>query len=203
MSDTRIGISFHEVMSGNVTRGETDPSAGESAAHASPLVMRGQITIDDIDRFVEDPDHVGRLDVRYDWSPFGIDLEASGGVFNLFSPSDDPNTRLMVYEWPAKHDGRSYYFAGQKHVTHHPVRDVWKDTTTLYTALHEGTDPLGPVVGAGIIKLSVPQLIHMVGTFRAVDSSSAEDSMRAITKFGRFFLGELWDIYEHHHRAGA
>jgi hypothetical protein len=136
-----------------------------------------------------------------DWAPFGSDIPAPGGVFNLFSPSGDPKLKLMVYEWPVTHQGKSYYFAGQKNVEVHPLFDLWKDTTTLYTTLHEGQDKTGKVVGAGILELTPAELMKMTGTFTALNAANAADSLRATTSFGRFFLGELWDTYIK--RAGA
>lgn len=195
MSDLKLGMMFSEVMKGGFALNETDPKTGAKSGKDQPLVMHGTITIEDLETFIADPDHVGRLDVRMDWKPFGDDLPAFGGVFNLFSPTGDPKLKLMVYEWPVEHDGKSYYFAGQKDVQVHSLFDVWKDTTTLYTTLYEGTDKSGKVVGAGILELSPGELMRMAGTFTALNADSVEESLRATTMFGRFFLGELWDTY--------
>ena len=151
MDTSKIGITFKELMTGGFSLGETDPATGATKGNGNVLSMHGSVTIDDIDRFIADPEHAGVLDVVMDWPTFGMGLAAPGGVFNLFSPSNDQKTKLMVYEWGLDHDGKPYYFAGHKNVTVHPIFDVWKDTTTLYTQLHEGKDKRGPVVGAGII----------------------------------------------------
>lgn len=200
-TDNKVGFRFSEMMSGGFALGPTDPKAGAQPGKSQPLTMHGTITIDDLDAFIADPQHLGRLDVRMDWAPFGSDIPAPGGVFNLFSPTGDPKLKLMVYEWRVEHEGKSYYFAGQKDVQVHPLFDLWKDTTTLYTTLHEGTDKTGKVVGAGILELTPAELMKMTGTFTALNASSAADSLRATTTFGRFFLGELWDTYIK--RAGA
>ena len=195
MSDSKLGFEFREMMSGGFALGQSDPAAGAEKGKADVLVMHGTITIDDLDAFIADPKHVGRLDVRMDWAPFGTDLPAPGGVFNLFSPSNDPQLKLMVYEWGLEQNGEAYYFAGHKEVKVHPLADLWNDTTTLYTQLYKGRDKTGPVAGAGIISLSAGQLMQMAGTFKALNARSAADSARATAEFGRFFLGELWDTY--------
>lgn len=195
ISDARTGVSFHEAMTGGFAMGPDDPAVGAGSPHATALSMRGHIAIDDIDAFVENPEHAAQLDVRFDWSPFGYDLDGSNGVFNLFSPSGEPDMRLMVYEWPASHQGRQYYFAGKKNVKHDPLRDIWRETTTLFTRLHDGPDATGPVIGAGILTLSMPEFLKMLSTFRAVDARTPADAARALAKFGRFFLGSLWGIY--------
>lgn len=193
--DKKLGFMFSEMMSGGFALGATDPKTGAQTGKSQPLTMHGTITIDDLDAFIADPQHLGRLDARMDWAPFGSGIPAPGGVFNLFSPTGDPKLKLMIYEWRVDHDGKSYYFAGQKDVQVHPLFDLWKDTTTLYTTLHEGPDKTGKVVGAGILELTPAELMKMTGTFKALNAANAADSVRATTEFGRFFLGELWDTY--------
>ena len=195
MNDAKLGFSFKEMMSGGFAMGETDPASGAEKGKADVLTMHGSITIDDLDTFIADPKHLGALDVVMDWGPFGVDLPAPHGVFNLFSPSDDPTLKLMVYEWGLECAGQSYYFAGHKEVRVHPLRDLWKDTTTLYTLLYKGKDKTGPVVGAGIICIAPAELTKMVATFKALNAHSLADRVRAEAEFGRFFLGELWDTY--------
>jgi cholesterol oxidase len=195
MNSNPIGITFAEVMSGGFALGETDTETGADKGTNDILVMHGNVTIDDIERFIADPGHLGRLDVVMDWPPFGTGLPAPGGVFNLFSPSGDPTLKLMVYEWGVQHGGKDYYFAGQKDVKVHPVLEVWHDTTTLHTQLHQGKDKTGPIVGAGIISLSFEELLKMSQHFKAMNAPSAEAGLAAITKFGKFFMGEVWDTY--------
>lgn len=199
--DKKLGFTFREMMAGGFALGASDPKAGAEAGKSQPLTMHGTITIDDLDAFIADPQHLGRLDVQMDWAPFGSAIPGPGGVFNLFSPTGDPKLKLMVYEWRVEHEGKSFYFAGQKNVEVHPLFDLWKDTTTLYTTLHEGADKSGKVVGAGILELTPAELMKMTGTFATLNAKTASDNLRATTEFGRFFLGELWDTYVK--RAGA
>jgi cholesterol oxidase len=195
MQTEQIGITFDEVMSGGFALGQTDTATGAAIGAKDILVMHGTVTIDDIDAFIADPNHFGRLDVVMDWPSFGTGLPAPGGIFNLFSPTGDPALKLMVYEWGVKHEGQDYYFAGQKNVQVHPVLEVWHDTTTLHTQLHQGKDKTGPVVGAGIISLSFEELLKMGGRFKPIHSPSTEVGLAAVSKFGKFFMGELWDTY--------
>jgi cholesterol oxidase len=195
MDSRKVGIAFKEIMSGGFAWGETDPAAGAAKGKADILSMHGTVTIDDIDAFIGDSNHAGVLDVVMDWAPFGMHVPAPGGVFNLFSPTGDPKLKLMVYEWPAVKDGTRYYFAGHKNVREHSVLDLWKDTTTLYTQLYEGNDKTGPVVGAGIISLSVEELAKMTANFKPLNAPSPEAGLAAVGRFGKFFMGQLWDTY--------
>jgi hypothetical protein len=101
----------------------------------------------------------------------------------------------MVYEVAFRHDGTDYYLAGKKHVRDDPGFDLWNDTTTLRARLHEGLDASGPVVGAGVLRLGVDDLVRLVSTIRATNADSLAEKTRAIGAFGRFFMGELWTQY--------
>ena len=200
MSSKTIGISFREVMSGGFALGATDPAEGEKKGRSegSDLTMHAAIDIADLDLFIAERDHPGSLTGTLDFTPFGDGIPATSGIFNLFNPTGDPKLKLMVYEMGFSHGGKSYYLAGQKNVKEGPIFELWKDTTTLYTKLHEGTDKSGPVVGAGILTLGVKQLIQLVSTVEAPGADSFTEKSEAIAKFGRFFLGELWDTYVRH-----
>lgn len=200
MSVKTVGISFREVMSGGFALGETDPAAGKQKGHneGSELTLHGSILIDDLDRFIAEADHLVELSGTIDFTPFGDGLASTSGVFNLFLPTDDPTLKLMVYEMGFTHEGKAYYFAGQKNVRDDPGFDLWSDTTTLYSTLHEGTDKSGPTIGAGVLTLGVKQLIQLLGTVAAPGADTFAEKSQAIAKFGRFFLGELWDTYVRH-----
>jgi cholesterol oxidase len=185
------------VMAGGFSLGVSDPRAGRKAGEAAgtTLTMRAAIDIEDLDRFIEDPDHRGRLSGTVSFPPLGEDLLASSGVFNLFSPGDEPGTRRMVYELGLRHQGRDLYLAGHKEVKDDFGPDLLSDTTTLFTTLHEGTDASGPVIGAGTLRLGIRELKDLVGTMHATNAAGAREATEALARFGRFFLGELWKTY--------
>ena len=78
------------------------------------------------------------------------------------------------------HGGTAYYLAGKKHVHDDPGFDVWKDTTTLYTVVHEGEDESGPVGGAGVLGLGVEALARKMSTMRPT-----RGGLEPMVKFGR------------------
>jgi cholesterol oxidase len=197
MTTGTLGFTFSETMSGGIALGETDPQRGLAAGNAAHTVldMHNTILIDDLDRFISDPDHLASISGSIDWPPFGRGIPCPRGVFNLFSPTTDPALKLMIYELAFEHDGKPYYMAGHKEVRIHPLLDLWKDTTTLYSQIHQSPDKSGPVVAAGIVSLSPLQLMKMVGTFRAVNASGPAQAAEAVSKFGSFFMGELWETY--------
>lgn len=197
MTQTSGGVTFRETMEGSFALGETDPRAGRERGKATgnTLAIHCTVTIDDIRRFVSEPDHAGKLSGHVDFTPFGEQIPASAGVFNLFRPSESPGLKLMVYELAFEHEGRPFYLAGRKEVQDDRSVDLWSDTTTLYTRLHQGTDTSGEVVGAGILSLGPTDLVRLVSTLRATGAASKAEEAETLTLFGRFFLGELWGSY--------
>jgi hypothetical protein len=197
MPDPTVGITFRETMAGGFTLGETDPKLGAQKGHAEGniLAMHATITIQDLQRFLSDPSHPGQLYGTIDFPSFGVNIPAKSGVFNLFSPTDQPKLKLMVYELGFAHGGQDYYLAGKKEVREDPIFDVWRDTTTLITQLHQGQDKSGPVIGAGVLTLGPLDLMKMVSTMHALNAPTPEDATKALMSFGGFFLGQLWDTY--------
>jgi hypothetical protein len=50
-------------------------------------------------------------------------------------------------------------------------------------------------VGAGVLSLSIPDLLAMIPTMHATNTSSPAEAAETVARFGRFFLGEIWDTY--------
>ena len=192
-----VGLTFSEVMSGGFALGATDSAAGEAAGRAAgtTLTMHATIQIDDLNAFITDPEHGGSIQGRIDFAPLGLLMPSGSGVFKLFSPTEDPAMKYMVYEHGFDAVGKRYYLAGHKNVKRESVFDLWQATTTLYTLLHSGKSSEGPVVGAGIISLSVRDLIAMIPSIKPINASSTQQAAQVEATFGKFFFGELWDTY--------
>ena len=93
MNSNPVGITFMEMMSGGFSMGATDTATGEAMGDKNILVMHGVVTIDDIDRFIADPAHLGKLDVVMDWPTFGNGLPAPGGILQSLLPVRRPHIK--------------------------------------------------------------------------------------------------------------
>ncbi len=200
MADTPVGMTFRETMAGPFALDTHDPAEGQSRGRSTgvELALHATVVIDNLERFIADPHHLGGLTGTIDFAPFGMGMPASTGVFNLFSPTAEATLKLMVYELGFTHASQAYYLAGKKEVRDDPGFDLWTDTTTLFTTLHTGPDAQGPVVGAGMLTLGVTDLVRLVSTFRATGAPTTAEALAAVYTFGRFFLGELWESYVRH-----
>jgi hypothetical protein len=197
MPDQTLGFTFREKMAGGFSLGETDPQAGAKlgTSAGNTFTMHATITIADLNRFLADANHPGAITGSIDFPPLGLNLPSTSGIFNLFSPSGEPKMKYMVYEIGFNAGGRQYYMAGRKEVKEAAITNLWKATTTLYTQLHEGNDKSGPVIGAGVLTLGMEELMAMIPTMQAINAKSVEEAASAMARFGKFFLGELWDTY--------
>src|SRR3546814_15908453 len=103
-------------MAGPFALGLGEPDAGADAGRraGTTLAMHATVTVANLDAFIADPKHAGRLKGSIDFSPFGSDIAASSGAFNLFSPTAKATLKHMVYELAFKHDGKDHYLAGRK-----------------------------------------------------------------------------------------
>jgi hypothetical protein len=198
MNETHPGITFRETMTGAFALGETEPEAGEIAGKkaGTRLNMHAAIEIHDLDRFVADATHSGRITGQIDFAPLGEGIPATRGVFRLFSPTGQKGLTRMVYELAFENRGQPYYLAGHKQIQNdRKGTDLWNDTTTLFTRLHKGSDPSAPVIGAGVLRLGLPELLKLTSTLRVINADLPADQVRALATFGRFFMGSLWDTY--------
>lgn len=195
MRDEKLGITFRERMEGGFSLGETDPQIGAEKGMGSPLRLHAAVNVRDLRTFMADRDHAGVMNGHMSFAPWGQDLPAKGGVFNLLSPPRNPELTFVEYELALEHNGQDYYLAGRKEIHHGPISDLWKDLTTLTVRLHQGPDTTGPVVGAGILRVSVTDLASMVSSMHVTNARSVTEQAQALVEFGRFFLGELWETY--------
>src|SRR5262249_26667627 len=143
------------------------------------------ISVDDMDAFLRDPQHAARLVAHVSYPPFGENLPVQEGSFNLFRPGDSPNTRLMTYGMHFTHAGREYFLSGTKTIHDDKGPDLWRDTTRLFSQLHEGPDERGPVVGAGVLTLGVGDLLRLVHSMRP--RGWGREGVESVAHFGRFF----------------
>jgi hypothetical protein len=196
-AETKPGVSFRETMTGGFALGETDPRAGEKKGDAmgTKLSLHCEIDIHDVYGFMAEPQHETPINARIDFAPLGMNLPGSKAIFNLFRPSEDPKVKYFAYQVAFEANGEPYYLAGKKVVRDDAGPDMWADITTLFTELHKGRDESGPVVGAGVIYIKREQLLNMVPTFHATNTSSATESAKVLADFGRFFTGEIWESY--------
>jgi cholesterol oxidase len=217
--DQPTSLQFTEEMKGFITFGETDYQRGhdEGKHNGTAFMFHLTIKIDDIDRFVAEPQHVGRADGFIRCDAMGGQRPVEGGIFNLFvspkspSPKDPPDSRLpgdsdgpkrklMLYRlFFLDGEGNPYTMSGFKDVKDDPGFDpmeIWKDTSTLYTRILRGRvspdeEDNAEVVASGIIIILRADFAKQLTTFK----TEGPNRLAAMAKFNKLFMGSLREVY--------
>jgi len=169
-----------------------------------PISFRLTITAEDVDRFLDDPEHTARAEGWIDAASIGGRRQVQRGWFNLFAPDGAPDLRLMRYRLQfADASGQPRTFIGHKDIWHGPPSRIWPDTSTLHFWLYDGhvaddEDDETRMLATGTLHLRLTGFARELTTIRCEGPQGAE----ALERFGRFFAGQLWDVYGPQH-SGA
>ncbi|HEX4446649.1 MAG TPA: GMC family oxidoreductase [Polyangiaceae bacterium] len=208
--DQPVGLAFTETMKGFLVPADRVPAdvsayvaaekAGQKAGARAEFTLT--ITAADLDRFLVDRVHaavaVGDVKADHLTPPGGAAVTA--GVFNLFVEGDGPHRRKMLYGLPfTGADGKPYLLDGYKDVVDDGHFDVWAATSTLYTVIRAGKTHDAPVCAAGVLHILIPDFLHQLTTFRVPGASNNLARVDAIARFGRMFMGALWEVFVARH----
>ena len=195
-------LQFTEEMKGFLTLGEVDYDRGyrQGRQDNTALMFHLTITIDGVNRFITDPQHEAGAEGYVQCSVLGGQRPVEHGVFNLFVDSVDPSRKAMYYRlFFSDGAGNPLTLLGFKDIKDDPGADVWTDTTTLFTRILQGhvgpnDDSGAKSVAGGILHLLVPDFLKQLTTFH-IEGPTLVDRAAALGRFGRLFLGKLWDVY--------
>ncbi len=205
-------LSFTEEMKGFITLGETDYQKGfeQGKKDKNSIMFHLTITVNGVNRFVTRPGHdTDDIKGYIESDLFGGRCEVEKGYFNLFVDENDTAQKTMLYRlFFYNKTGQKLTLTGYKEIKDDPGFDVWSDTTTLYTQILKGhiskeeenelransKEFEDKLVASGIIHIHFLDFLKQLTTFR-VEAPTLADRASAMTRFGRLFMGKLWDVY--------
>lgn len=195
------GVEFTERMSGFVSNAvdmpyETAAARGKEADTRFSFTVT--VLIEDVDRFIADKQHSGRLTGSVDCPALSPDpLEIFDGEFNLMRLDEETvETKRFEYRFSlGARDGSEYYFEGYKVVRSDKGLDLWGDTTHLFVDIGKGAKAQLGHVARGILEIAPADFYLQMQTLKATGGEDSADRFRAIGKFGRFFSRELFETY--------
>jgi hypothetical protein len=195
-------VEFTEEMKGHITLGEADYRAGalRGKADGNFFMFHLTITAEDIDAFVDDPNREASAEGYVSCEVLGGKLPVERGIFNLFVDTTDPDVKHMLYRlFFSDGVGHPLTMSGFKLVRDDPGLDLWPDTSTLYIHIFAGhVDKAGEaqaeIVASGVLTIYLRDFAKQLTTFRS-EGGSLADRANAIERFGRLFMGDLWEIY--------
>jgi cholesterol oxidase len=195
-------VHFTEEMKGYVTFEETDYDSGfrRGKEAGNFLMFHLTITVDNVERFLADPQHEASA-VGYVRCPaLGEDMPVDKGAFNLFVDHEGRLDKRMIYRLYLNHEKEGpLTLSGFKVIQDDPGYDIWSDTTTLFTHLLRGhveaeEEDAPEVLASGIIHIYHRDFLKQLTTIRVEGQTLAEGN-KARLQFGQAFFGPLWDVY--------
>jgi cholesterol oxidase len=195
------GLEFTETMKGFFAPGVTDSfergqQQGKDAG--CPFEFLLNVRTEDVAAMLTDEGHRARLTgtVRAPvLSP--APLTVTNGQFQLFSVDPDSvNARRMWYRMQLNTpEGRTLYFEGYKLVRDRKGTNLWVDTTTLFITVYDGDGPAAPVLGKGILKIRPADFLIQLTTMQVFNAPNIAERLRLTAEFGKFFAGQLYQVY--------
>ncbi len=195
------GVEFTERMAGFISPATTLPHdtaarRGKEEGHACSFTVT--VLIDDVDRFVSDQQHAGRIVGSVECPALSPDpLEIFDGKFNLMRVDEHTvETKRFDYRFSlGARDGSEYQFVGYKVVRSDASLDLWRDTTRLNVDIGKGAQGQLGRVARGLLEIAPSDFYVQMQTLRGVGGRDAADRIRAVGKFGTFFSRELFATY--------
>lgn len=200
---TAIGFQFTEEMKGYLAAGESSYEDGYQQGQDSNngyFMFHLTIKTDDLDSFIALPEHQAQAIGYVKGDLVGGQRPVLKGVFNLFVDTADNNRKEMRYRLFFENaEGQPFTMSGFKSIQDNVGPDIWQDTTTLFTNLYQGHLQADEEAGAelyatGILHILLPDFMHQLTTMRA-DAPTLPARLDAMGRFGKLFLGALWDTY--------
>ena len=205
MNDTgnqTTSFEFTEKMRGYVAFEQTNYKDGFEAGKRDGIALMFKLTIRamDIDAFCSSPQHQAEAIGYVECAQLGGQRPVERGVFNLFVDTADLNKKEMRYRLFFRDgEGNQLTLSGFKSIQDNVGPDIWADTTTLYVNVFSGwiehdQEASGQTVAIGMLHILPLDFAQQLTTFRA-DGPSFQVRTAAFEKFGKVFLGSLWEVY--------
>ena len=201
-------LRFTEEMRGRIALGADTCRAGwvQGDADETELTLHLTIDIDDVKKFVLEPEHLALLRGWIDCDALGGRRPVEGGTFNLFVQKAGPADLRMYYRVEfTDAAGHPLILEGVKYVRDEPRMGIWPATTTLFVKITRPGEPEAPgvrdpdapdadAVARGVVRLSPLAFLQQLASMRA-SAPTLSKRIDVMREFGQLFLGKLWDVY--------
>ena len=197
----RTEVRFSETLNGFVGFGATEFAAGleQGQADGTALVLHLDICIEDLDEFLDLPEHRAKLQGSVECDRLGGKRPIELGTLQFLVDSGDPTRKQINYEISFQDErGVTVQLTASKNLTDQSQSGAWQEIATAFTKLSRsggGESQTQPgIIAAGIVKSSVLHDIEQLASIR-VDAPTVAERAHALTRFGAFYFGRLWDVY--------
>ncbi|MBK8256843.1 MAG: hypothetical protein IPK82_29745 [Polyangiaceae bacterium] len=198
-----IGFGAENYDSGFI-QGVDGAQGGTTFSHSITIVM------DDIDRFVDEPTHVSKVEGTIDCPALGGVRPILEGTFNMLVGEPNSGLKVMLYRMVFTDDkGKPWTMLGHKTIHNDHSFDLWPDITTLYIRLLPGevpgpdiastslpgqVPPPGPNAAMGTIHISTLNAFKSAASFHSPGSNPIQ-AADAVAKFVAFYFQGAWQVF--------
>src|SRR5262249_25951773 len=171
-----LGLQFTERMCGHfVARDISHASISSAAAAQSTMELILTIASDHLDDMLINKLHPAKM-IGTIACPTLSDrpLTVTNGRFNLFIGNQhDPRIRHIRYRANAHATtGKVFYFDGKKIIKNGWLRNVWRETTTLYFTVRETEEESAPILGEGVLHVGLFDFLKELTTLQVTNTPS-------------------------------
>ena len=195
------GLRFSETLKGYVAFGAEDYQQGfeNGREQNNRIEVELHTHVEDVDRFITMPEHEARVEGSVVCDKLGGKSEFDRGTFQLFVDQGDPARKKVIYECVFRdRNGCSYTLHGFRDLHAHSEHETTGDPAVLLVALLAGDAPYGqdgrPALAMGLLRAGTIDFLKHIASFQA-EGTTLTGRVEALSRFGAFYLGRLWDVY--------
>jgi cholesterol oxidase len=124
-------------------------------------------------------------------------MTVSDGIFHLFTVDEaHVGQRNMKYRMTLNSvEGKRFYLRAEKIITRTSLLELWTQTNTAYTTIHESDADDAPVIGHGTLVITPENFLKGQRTIEVTNAPDLETRLAWTLKFGRFFADVLYTEY--------
>ncbi|HEX4384053.1 MAG TPA: patatin-like phospholipase family protein [Myxococcales bacterium] len=151
----------------------------EGLLDGKPLRLEASVVIQDLERFLRDPNHAGVVNATLDLPGFGERILCMRGRVT----AADAESALR-YRLPFVHQGIDYLLEG----TGRKAAEGETDLGMIAVRLFRGTE----LLGVAEVRMSATALVEAIASMHAIHANSAAVAVETVTKFGRFLFARAF-----------
>jgi predicted acylesterase/phospholipase RssA len=195
------GLRFSEKLEGFIGFGATEFAAGfeQGQSDKTALTLHLDICIEDLDQFLTLPEHGATLQGFVECERLGGKRPIDRGTWHPLVDSGDITQKQIQYEMSFQDgNGGVVELTAVKSLTDRSQAGSWHEISTAGTTLSQSIGGANrAIIAAGMVKSGVLQDLEQVASIR-VDAPTVALRAHALSRFGAFYFGRLWDVYARH-----
>jgi cholesterol oxidase len=145
------------------------------------------------------PEHRAQLQGTVECDRLGGKRPIESGTLELLVDSGDLTRKQIKYRVAfVDGQGEKVELVANKDLNDQPQLGAWQEVSTVFVQLGRSTSDLSEtVLASGVIHGSLISNIAQLASVR-VNAPSVATRVHALSRFGAFYFGRLWDVYTRH-----